>query len=166
MKTFLLLHLTILLPLLSEAHKVSIYALREGKTIKGECYFADGSPCKKAKIELYDQRGEKLDETLTDEKGFFLFKTQEKGRLKVIALAGPGHRAQYELEALEESEEEHPQEITNKALEERLQGLENEIKDLRKRIDRLTFRDIIGGIGYIFGLWGIINLLLRRKNAS
>ncbi len=165
MKTFLLLVLTVLFPVLSEAHKVNVYAFREGETIKGECYFADGSPCKRAKIELYDRKGRKLDEALTDEKGLFSFRTQEEGRLKIIASAGPGHRAQYELETLEKIEE-HPQTITNKALEERLQGLENEIRDLRKRMDRLTFRDIIGGIGYIFGLWGVINLLLRRKNAS
>jgi nickel transport protein len=170
MKAFFLSLMMLLLPTLSLAHKVSVYAFREGETVKGECYFADGSPCKKVKVELYDEKGVKVGEGLTDEKGLFSIKTQEKGKLKVLALAGPEHRAQYEIEASQEKEakaNQGPFQINdNKALEERLQALENELRDLRKAMDHLTFRDIIGGIGYIFGVWGIINLFLRRKHAS
>jgi len=168
MKGLLLAFLLGLLPALSEAHKVNLFAVREGDTVKGECYFADGSPCKKAKVEIYNEKDEKVGESLTDERGLFYFKTEETGKLKLVALAGPSHMAQYEVEAFQEAERDQipPHEISNKAIEEKLQRLENEIRDLRKKMDRLTFRDILGGIGYIFGLWGIINLLLRRKNAS
>ncbi len=38
--------------------------------------------------------------------------------------------------------------------------------DLRKQMDKISIRDIIGGIGYIFGVWAIIMLLKRKKNAS
>lgn len=41
-----------------------------------------------------------------------------------------------------------------------------EIMDLRKQMDRVTLKDVIGGIGYILGVWAIIMLLKRKKNAS
>jgi len=48
----------------------------------------------------------------------------------------------------------------------KLQGIRSEIMDLRKQMDKINIRDIIGGIGYIFGVWGLIMLIKRKKNAS
>jgi nickel transport protein len=48
----------------------------------------------------------------------------------------------------------------------RLQGLENEIMDIRKEMEKVGYRDIIGGIGYIIGVWGLIMLIKWKKDAS
>ncbi|MDI1472174.1 Additional component NikL of nickel ECF transporter [Thermodesulfovibrio sp. N1] len=171
-----------------EAHKVSAYAYREGDKVAGECYFVDGSPCKNSIVAVYDSKGKKLLQTTTDEKGKFSFKTQETGELKIVISAGEGHTAEYRLEASEKSEKkeikkqepfkeaekkqapsinrDEMKQIIDEVMDAKLQGIKNEILDLRKQMDKINIRDIIGGIGYIFGLWGLIMLIKRRKNAS
>ncbi len=178
----------------AEAHKVSAYAYREGDKVIGECYFIDGSPCKNSKVDVYDKEGSKILGTVTDEKGRFSFKTSNKGELKIVIPAGEGHRAEYRLEALEQGtvkdeikkpesakkpkkeqelklprtsiNKDELKQIIDEAMDTRLQGLKNEIMDIRKEMDKLSYRDIIGGIGYIFGVWGLIMILKRKKNAS
>ncbi len=57
--------------------------------------------------------------------------------------------------------------IVEKDIEEkvipRLEMLSSQLMDIRKQMDRAGVMDIIGGIGYIFGIWGIIALLKSRK---
>lgn len=173
------------------AHKVSTYAYREGDKVFGECYFVDGSPCKNSKVEVYDLRGQKITETITDEKGRYSFTTKEKGELRIVIPAGDGHRAEYKLEGIAEKIEKkaaketasaktvnkstQPQatvnrdeikQIVDEVMDIKLQGLRAEIMDLRKQMDKVGIRDIIGGIGYIFGIWAVIMLIKRKKNAS
>jgi len=182
--------LSIFISSTADAHKVSAYAYREGYKILGECYFVDGSACKNSKVEVYNTKGDKILETLTDEKGKFSFTTKEKGELKIVIPAGEGHRAEYRIEGIKEQVER--KEIKKEVLKEekqsksnqnyldreeltkmidevmdlKLQGLRSEIMDLRKQMDRIGLRDIFGGIGYIFGIWGIIMLIKRKRNAS
>lgn len=173
------------------AHKVSTYAYREGDKVFGECYFVDGSPCRNSKVEVYDLRGQKITETITDEKGRYSFTTKEKGELRIVIPAGEGHRAEYKLEGIAEKIEKkaaketasaktvnkstQPQvtvnrdeikQIVDEVMDIKLQGLRVEIMDLRKQMDKVGIRDIIGGIGYIFGIWAVIMLIKRKKNAS
>ncbi len=173
------------------AHKVNIFAYREKGQIIGESYFADGSPCKKCKIELYDSKGTKIAETHTDEFGKFILTTEEKGELKVAVEAGEGHRAEHRLEVLSSTKKfeksiktpilEEKKEKKNFSLDEvsilkqtveetidnKLQGLKAELLlEVKKELNRIYFKDIIGGIGYIFGVWGLIAILKSRKKIS
>ena len=171
-----------------EAHKVNAYAYREGDKVAGECYFVDGSPCKNSIVAVYDSKGRRLLQTTTDEKGKFTFETQETGDLKIVISAGEGHRTEYRLKASEKSEKkeikkqesdkesekkqtpsikkDEIKQIIDEVMDAKLQEIRNEIFDLRKQMDKVNIRDIIGGIGYIFGVWGLIMLIKRRKNAS
>lgn len=195
MKKFLffltVIQLIIFLSNSAYAHKVSTYAYREGDKVSGECYFVDGSPCRNSKVEVYDLRGQKITETITDEKGRYSFTTKEKGELRIVIPAGEGHRAEYKLEGIAEKIEKkvaketasaktdnkstQPQATVNRdeikriideVMDVKLQGLRAEIMDLRKQMDKVSLRDIIGGIGYIFGIWAVIMLIKRKKNAS
>ncbi len=175
----------------ANAHKVSTYAYREGDKIFGECYFVDGSPCKNSKVEIYDAKGNKIFETTTDEKGKYSFTIKEKGTLRIVISAGEGHKAEYKLEGIREKiekkeaidnvslkkeiqsttpqqsiDKEEIRKIIDETLDSKLQGLRMEIMDLRKQMDKVTLKDVIGGIGYILGVWAIIMLLKRKKNAS
>ncbi|GLI52724.1 hypothetical protein [Thermodesulfovibrio yellowstonii] len=187
----LVIQLLIFISTSAYAHKVSTYAYREGDKIFGECYFVDGSPCKNSKVEVYDLKGQKILEAVTDEKGKYSFTIKEKGTLRIVIPAGEGHRAEYKLEGIAEKTEKKDtketipaktpnkpvqseatvnkdeiKQIIDEVMDAKLQGLRAEIMDLRKQMDKVSLRDIIGGIGYIFGIWGIIMLLKRKKNAS
>lgn len=171
----------------THAHKVNIYASREENKILGECYFIDGKPCKNSKVEVYNINGIEILETITDEKGKFSFTTKEKSDLKIIISAGEGHRAEYKIKGVIDKKEikdainkdrknqsefqhsinkEELKQIIDEVMDAKLHGLKGEIIDIRKQMDKINIRDIIGGIGYILGFWGIIMLLRRKKNAS
>ncbi len=82
----------------SFAHGVKIFAyVEEGKVIT-ESYFADGSPVKNGRVEIYTKEDKKILEGTTDDKGVFSFKIPSGvSELKVIVDAGMGHRASYKL---------------------------------------------------------------------
>jgi len=182
------------------SHKINTFAYREGNRIIGEAYFADGSPCIKCRVELYNKEGNKIFQTITDEKGRYNFVLKEKGSLKIKVIAGEGHLAEFELEGIKEPESEsklsktskekkvskaQKKSYTNKlsqsfevvsnidkkeikklvkeAVKEETEGIKNLLIEIKKDMDKVRLHDIIGGIGYIFGIWGIIILLKYKK---
>ena len=89
---------------ISFSHKINTFAYREGNQIIGEAYFADGSPCIKCRVEVYNKKGNKIFQTTTDEKGKYNFVLKEKGFFKIKVIAGEGHLAEFELEGIKEPE--------------------------------------------------------------
>ena len=81
------------------AHKVLLSAYFEGDTIFVEGGFSDGTPCKNAKVEVFDPSGKKLLEGKTNEDGEFSFKPPQKADLKLVLNAGMGHRGEYTVPA-------------------------------------------------------------------
>jgi nickel transport protein len=82
------------------AHKVNIFAYVEGKKIYTESYFNDGKKCIDSKIEVFDNRENKLLEGLTDKEGEFSFEVPpEDVDLKIVLTASMGHRAEYSISA-------------------------------------------------------------------
>jgi nickel transport protein len=171
------------------AHKVNIFAYVEGKKIYTESYFSDGKKCVNSNIEVFDNQGNKLLKGLTDEEGVFSFEVPPEdvvdGDLKIVLTAGIGHRAEYTIRADElrdvagliEEEPEEPvsvispetssvdlkeiQSIIEDALDEKLKPIMREIK--KSQEDKISPTEIIGGIGYIIGIFGIIAYFLSRK---
>jgi len=168
------------------AHKVNVFAYVEGKKIYIESYFNDGKKCIDSKIEVFDNQGNKLLEGLTDKEGKFSLEVpSEDGDLKVVLTASMGHRAEYSISADElrgavgliKEEPEEPvsivssetslvdlkeiQSIIEDTLDEKLKPIMREIK--KSREDKISPTEIIGGIGYIIGIFGIIAYFLSRK---
>ena len=168
------------------AHKVNVFAYVEGKKIYIESYFNDGKKCIDSKIEVFDNQGNKLLEGLTDKEGKFSLEVpSEDGDLKVVLTASMGHRAEYSISADElrgavgliKEEPEEPvsivssetslvdlkeiQSIIEDTLDEKLKPIMREIK--KSREDKISSTEIIGGIGYIIGIFGIIAYFLSRK---
>jgi nickel transport protein len=81
------------------AHKVLLTAYVEGDTVFVEGGFSDGTPCKNARIEVFDPSGKKLLEGKTNEDGEFSFKPSQKADLKLVLNAGMGHRGEYTVPA-------------------------------------------------------------------
>jgi len=174
------------------AHKVNIFAYVEGDKAYTESYFSDGKKCVESKIEVFDNQGNKLLEGLTDEEGMFSFKIPPEdvidGDLKIILTASMGHRAEYIIRADElgdvsgliEEKIEEPvsavspevssidlkeiQSLIEDTLDEKLKPIIREMREIRKsQEDRISPTEIIGGIGYIIGIFGIIAYFLSRK---
>uniref|UniRef100_A0A7V5XG40 SD-repeat containing protein B domain-containing protein n=1 Tax=Thermodesulfobacterium geofontis TaxID=1295609 RepID=A0A7V5XG40_9BACT len=196
MRIFILLMLIFLLfTKIGLTHKINTFAYREGDQVTGEAYFADGSPCIKCKVEVYSDKGTKILEITTDEKGKYSFTTKEKGSIKIKVIAGEGHLAECKVEGLKNSQTSKTEEskigrskteekVTNlkmtneemkivikeavsdaikETIKPETEGIKNLLVDVKKDMDRVKLHDIIGGIGYIFGIWGIITILKFRK---
>lgn len=167
------------------AHKVNIFAYVEGDRVYTESYFSDGKKCVDSKIEVFDSQGNKLLKGLTDEEGKFSFEIPQEGDLKIVLTASMGHRAEYSILADElketagsiKEELEEPvsvvspeissldlkelQLLIEDALDKKLEPIMREIK--KSKTDKISLTEIIGGIGYIFGIFGIIAYFLSRK---
>ena len=44
-----------------------------------------------------------------------------------------------------------------------MKGIKNLLIEIKKDMDKAKLHEIIGGIGYIFGIWGIIMFLKYKK---
>ena len=174
------------------AHKVNIFAYVDGDKVYTESYFNDGKKCVDSKIEVFDNQGNKLLEGLTDEDGMFSFEIPSEdvvdGGLKVVLTASMGHRAEYIIPAneprgvtglIKEKIEERVsavspevslldlkeiQSIIENTLDEKLKPIIGEMREVKKsQEDWISPTEIIGGIGYIIGIFGIIAYFLSRK---
>lgn len=192
-KLYLILIFTFLIIIMMDvsafAHKVNVFAYVEGEKIYTESYFNDGKKCIDSKIEVFDNQGNKLLEGLTDKEGEFSFEVpSEDGDLKIVLTASMGHRAEYSISADElrgfvgliKEENKEPisivspetssvdskeiQLITEDTLDEKLKPIMREIIEIKKsQEDRISPTEIIGGIGYIIGIFGIAAYFLSRK---
>ena len=171
------------------AHKVNIFAYVEGDKVYSESYFNDGKKCIDSKIEVFDNQGNKLLEGLTDKEGEFSFEVpSEDGDLKIVLTASMGHRAEYTISTDELSsaaglikeEPEEPvslispetslvdlkeiQSIIEDTLDEKLKPIMREMIEIKKsQEDKISPTEIIGGMGYIIGIFGIVAYFLSRK---
>src|SRR5665648_203931 len=168
------------------AHKVNIFAYVEGDKVYTESYFNDGKKCVDSKIEAFDNQGNKLLEGLTDGEGMFSFEIPPgDGDLKLVLTASMGHRAEYiiradelgDIKGLIEENIEEPvsavspesssvdlkeiQSIIEETLDEKLKPVMREIKNSQE--NKISPTEIIGGIGYIIGIFGIVAYFLSRK---
>lgn len=192
-KLYLILIFTFLIIIMMDvsafAHKVNVFAYVEGEKIYTESYFNDGKKCIDSKIEVFDNQGNKLLEGLTDKEGEFSFEVpSEDENLKIVLTASMGHRAEYSISADEirgsvgliKEENEEPvsivfpetssvdlkeiQSIIEDTLDEKLKPIMREIIEIKKsQEDRISPTEIIGGIGYIIGIFGIAAYFLSRK---
>ena len=129
------------------AHKVNIFAYVEGDTVYTESYFPDGKKVKGGIIEVYDNNGEKLLEGVTDNEGKFNFKPTKKDDLKIVVNASLGHRNSYIL-----SQHEFSAPVIR--------------KHTRLKKDRISYKDVIAGIGYIFGITGVAFYFLNKRKKN
>lgn len=165
----------VLLAAPSHAHKVNVFAWIEGEEVRLEGYFSDGTPCNGAKVEVYDlQSGSKLLEGSTDEEGTFSFRRPEASGLRIVLTGSMGHRAETRISPEELGEgsagkSAQPQtapstseieSIVKKAVQEGIRPL---IRMMEEERSRAQLTDIIGGLGYIAGVWGTAMFLLAKR---
>ena len=167
------------------AHKVNIFAYVEGDTVYTESYFSDGKKVEGGLIEIYDSRESKLLEGKTDKEGRFNFKPSRKDDLKIVLIATMGHKNSYTLSAEELSETETGQKLRERKPEESeikeitqidldqiekiIEGcLDEKLRPVMRQLARaqqkeVSFTEVVGGIGYIFGIMGLVLYFLSKK---
>jgi hypothetical protein len=129
-----------------DAHRVILFAWVEGDTVYVESKFNSGKKVKAGKIVVSDLQGTELVKGKTNEKGEFSFKVPKKTDLKIVLLAGEGHRAEWTLPLaeIETPAAEKP------SVPEKGPGA----------------KEIIIGIGCILGLAGIAAYIHNRKKKN
>ena len=167
------------------AHRVDVFCYVEGKTIKCSAKFSTGEPVVEGTFKVY-AKDKLIYQGKGDRKGNFIFHIPEEllknpVDIKVVCRACMGHKNfwivkkdEYSFEK-EESEVEDTmgvdedvegevepssvdykklEKIFKKVLGEELSPIKRDIAELSR--PKIGFRDILSGIGYIFGLMGII----------
>jgi len=166
------------------AHKLSVFATAEGKTIRGRAYLHGGGSPGRAAVSLFDPQGERLGQTTTDEQGKFALEARFRCDHRIIVDSGEGHRAEHTLPAaalpedlpargpeIGASAEKPPPAAPasppqgnsasshDSASPVKLEDLARQIEQLQFQIDqlgsRVRFQDVLGGLGYILGLMGL-----------
>jgi len=157
------------------AHKVIIFAWVEGDTIYTQSKFSDGKRATGAQVLVFDRDGRQLLEGKTGGGGEFSFKIPGVTDLGIVLDAGAGHKAEWRipeseiLEArgvLEKKRSDEPsqsmavclskeeiKEIVEDSLDRRLRPIVRMMTESQAKGPSVT--EIVGGLGYIFGLMGV-----------
>ena len=157
------------------AHKVNLFCYIEGGKLHGESYFSGGRSAQNAKVEVYDDTNDSLmATTLTDDAGKFSLTLEKIVPLKVILYAGQGHKTEFfvkpdRTEINNNKRETIKSEIQpydiESVIDKKIKPLQERIIRLEKEISEPSLVTIIGGIGWIIGVFSLL-YLLRRKHAS
>lgn len=176
----LLIFLTILL--LNEpclAHRVKTFAQldSEGKVVT-KTYFSSGEGVKGADVFVYDNvKGNLILKGKTDEEGNFAFSPPTGiSELKIVVEAELGHRSQVilplsgeepkrELSSLESGKGRISEDVVS-IIEQKLKPIQESILRIEEKLSKPSMTEIVGGIGYIFGIFGAISIILSRRRGG
>lgn len=161
------------------AHKLKVFATAEGAAIAGSAYFAGGG--KAAGIEGLVQApdGSRVVTFHTDDQGGFRFPVTARQDYAISVDSGDGHVAHTIVAAAELPASlpdgmaaplavvKTPARADSSAALDVEAAVARQIGPLRQQIDameeRARFSDIMGGIGTIFGVFGIAAWIAARR---
>ena len=164
------------------AHKITTFAyVDENGVINTETYFSGGVKAKGAKVMVYDSStGKLLLQGKTDDKGRFNFKPPALTDLKIVVEAELGHRAvafvkKKDFERFFNREEETKAKLASvssigiserelsQILDKKIKPLYDMMLKMEERLSKPSITEIIGGIGYIFGVFGVVAMIVARR---
>ncbi|MCB2101918.1 MAG: cobalt ABC transporter permease [Rhodobacterales bacterium] len=180
---------TLALPGGARAHKVVAAVYAEGRVIEGEVGFSNGDMAADADVVVTAPDGRELGRTRTDADGLFTFTPTEAVDHHFTANLGAGHVAQVTLPAADlprglapggaaparmdstpVAEAGASAALPPDLSEQIAAAVRREVKPLRKEIaayrERNDLQAILGGIGYILGLFGLGFYLMARRRLN
>lgn len=194
MKQLILIVSLICAPLPALAHKVIAGVFPAGDAIEGELGFSSGDMAVGQEVIVFGPDGAELGRTVTDEDGFFLYTPTSPVAHTFTADLGAGHVAKVVMPAEEVAEimgvaaeivnapvaasdgpvegasvvtvaslSDEERQVIAKAVRDELRPLRREIATYREKND---MQSILGGIGYIIGLFGIGFYIAARKKMA
>ncbi|MGL1861286.1 MAG: hypothetical protein OCC46_02050 [Pseudodesulfovibrio sp.] len=183
------LALTLCLSAVSSAHKVNLFAYVDGNSVVTDSGYSRSKRVHDGTIEVYDaSTGQMLLSGPTDDNGKFDFEIPKEARanrmnLRLLLKAGTGHQAEWTVKydeygaakgpfAAAKADHGHsavadPQGTTDVTevetiVRRELEPVKRMLADLSQSGPGVT--EIIGGIGYILGLFGIVAYMKSRKS--
>lgn len=163
------------------AHKVVMDVYASGAVVEGELGFSDGTMAQDTVVDVLDAKGAKIGETKTNTDGGFTFKPTVKAPLTFRANLGAGHVGTVEIAAddLPPIGDAAPAsapanaasgvdlaqltQVIGEQVRREVKPLRQEIFDYKEKNDVQT---ILGGLGYILGLFGIGFYVAGRRKAN
>jgi nickel transport protein len=170
------------------AHRVNVFAWVEGDMVFVDGFYSSKEKAPHSLVEVFNKAEVKILEGRTNENGIFSFKPPTQTDLWIVLTDGMGHKDDFILYASDLGEmattaatsppELHENRIVTKTVTTDLSQLEQMIdKALDRKLAPViklirdarrsgpTFSEIIGGIGYIVGLFGVaLYVSTRKKN--
>ncbi len=166
-----------------------------GATIHGRAYFPGDVPAQKIDVIVRDPAGGELGRTTTDDEGNFTFTAGKRVDHYLVAETPDGHSGQYIVRAaalpdslpadvpagsggsqVASPATDHASRPAAAGKEDEPTVVRDQLTELGKQVDllrqqvydseeRLRLRDILGGIGFIFGLAGLALYMKARQRA-
>ncbi|WP_425080293.1 cobalt ABC transporter permease [Ruegeria denitrificans] len=188
-------HLVVILavccaPVPALAHKVIAGVFESGDVIEGEIGFSNGDMASGTEVIVTGPDGAELGRSVTDADGFFVYTPTSAVAHTFFADLGAGHVAEVTMSAEDvarvlgvavaetgasssaaltpasgsaASLSVEEQQVIAKAVRDELRPLRREIAAYREQNDLQT---ILGGIGYIVGLFGLGFYMAARRNLA
>jgi len=178
------------------AHNVVSGVYADGMTIEGEIGFSNGVMAEAGVVvQVLNEAGDKLGETVLTDDGAFVYQAETVQKHLFKANLSSGHIAEMVIEADElsgdavaelnsveakgeVSEKTAPQDTVAMAPAISVSELQSMIrsavaqqvrplqKELRAYKEKVMFRDIAGGLGFIFGLFGVAAWMASKRNVK
>lgn len=174
------------------AHRLNVFAFADGASIRGEVYFTGGGPARSVRVVVLGPTGESLGDTVSAADGTFVVEARERVDHRIVADTGDGHQAQYVVRA-GELPLSLPERTTQSAVGDRPPtaplaapaGREVPAAEFEAMVDRavgrrlgalserlvaleqtIRWRDVLGGLGYIFGITGVACYVAARRRGG
>lgn len=169
------------------AHKLHVFAAVDGTVIAGSLYFNGNSPARDVPIRVLGPDGRLEEKTTSDTAGHFRVAIAGPFDHRIVADTVDGHHAEFVVRSDELPLAAAAAPLTAKAttvaaglpraspplplpteqLEQLIeQAVSRQLAPLREQLDafeeRVLWRDVLGGIGYIVGLFGLAAWLMAR----
>jgi len=175
------------LPLPAAAHKVIAAVFPSGSAIEGEIGLSNGEMAPDLPVQVHGPDGALLGETVTDADGFFLFTPTTPVAHTFRADLGAGHVADVTMPAADvagilgvaapapavPADDGAPRATTGLSTADRSEIariVRDEMRPLRREIaayrEKNDLQTILGGIGYICGLFGLGFYLAARRRLN
>jgi nickel transport protein len=174
------------------AHKVIAAAYPAGDVIEGEVGFSNGDMAADTLVEVFDEAGAKMGETRTDADGFFIYTPTRQVTHVFKADLGAGHVATFTLDTVDvpavagaaapdsgtgpepaasaagaTPEAAAPAAMPADLTAQIAEAVRNEVRPLRRELvaykEKHDLQTVLGGIGYIVGLFGLAFFLMARR---
>jgi len=172
------------------AHKVILSCYPAGDVIEGELGFSSGDMAADTVVEVFDPDGNKLGETTTNADGYFVYTPTQAVPHVFRANLGAGHVGEYVMPVADlpaglasgdaptptpteavasgaDAAEGPGMAITPEVTDMIAEAVRNEMRPLRREIaaykEHHDVQTILGGVGYIFGLFGLAFFLMARR---
>ncbi|WP_026783490.1 hypothetical protein [Pleomorphomonas koreensis] len=164
--------LLLLFALPAEAHRLKLFAQATGENIAGYGFFIGGGRPQGADLLVTMPDGTEVSRLKTGADGGFSFAPPAPGRYHLSLAAGDGHFAELDISTdgtLAAPAAAPPQASVTADLDARIEAaVARQIRPLLEAYEaadgRVRFNDLIGGLGWIVGLFGLWAWLRSRRD--